>query len=233
MPIKSVHPLILSTITFTSGRRNNRFAPFVHSKPMLSLDNAFTEEEVTKFVTRAMTLATAAVTSNANGVVDSIADKNDDAVAISTIADVVPSSSSTTTVMPSATGTNTNDVPDSTARIESSPLTGDLLSPPLLPPLTFIVEPKIDGLSLAVRYVNGELVAAGTRGDGRTGEGKLKTISCYHTYTFFDTHPPDPSSQPPTNPLDTLLNTRQYALKHSSTHILTLSNNTLSHNTLS
>jgi DNA ligase (NAD+) len=34
----------------------------------------------------------------------------------------------------------------------------------------FIVEPKIDGLSLAVRYRGGVLLSAGTRGDGTEGE---------------------------------------------------------------
>ncbi|MDO5622381.1 MAG: NAD-dependent DNA ligase LigA [Paracoccus sp. (in: a-proteobacteria)] len=56
------------------------------------------------------------------------------------------------------------EITDFTRRIR------DFLNLPASTPLAFTAEPKIDGLSLSLRYENGALVEAATRGDGREGE---------------------------------------------------------------
>ncbi len=76
------------------------------------------------------------------------------------------------------------DVADFTARVRR------FLSLDTAAPLAFTAEPKIDGLSISIRYENGKLVHAATRGDGAEGEnvtGNVKTIrEVPHTLTGKD-----------------------------------------------
>jgi len=44
------------------------------------------------------------------------------------------------------------------------------------PPVAYVAEPKFDGLAMNLRYVDGVLVQAATRGDGETGEDVTQNI---------------------------------------------------------
>src|SRR5436305_4216255 len=100
----------LDSLTLKVGvAPTGRFPKVRHAVPMLSLDNAFSEEDVTKFVERIRRFLK---------------------------------------------------------------LSAD-------EPLAFTAEPKIDGLSMSLRYEKGELVTAATRGDGTVGEdvtANIKTL---------------------------------------------------------
>lgn len=47
--------------------------------------------------------------------------------------------------------------------------------------LEFTVEPKVDGLSVALEYINGEFVRGATRGDGRIGEDVTENLRTIRT----------------------------------------------------
>ena len=105
------------------GKRNEKFNPFYHSRSMLSLDNAFNEDDITKFHNR---------------IISGIQEKT--------------SSSSTSSSSSSLDSIDHHQ-------------------------FNYVVEPKIDGVSLSLHYVNGQLVRAGTRGDGTIGEDVTKNVN--------------------------------------------------------
>jgi DNA ligase (NAD+) len=88
------------------AKPSGKFETVKHAVPMLSLENAFTDEEVVKFIERVRQLLKL----------------------------------------------------DADAK------------------LGVVAEPKIDGLSLSLRYVNGELVTGATRGDGEEGENVTANV---------------------------------------------------------
>jgi DNA ligase (NAD+) len=110
--LEAAHPELLTPDSPTQrvgSAPSVRFAKIKHSVPMLSLGNAFSEEDVTDFVDRIR----------------------------------------------------------------------KFLRLPAEEPLVFTAEPKIDGLSMSLRYERGKLVKAATRGDGYEGEdvtANLRTL---------------------------------------------------------
>lgn len=51
-------------------------------------------------------------------------------------------------------------------------------------PLEMVAEPKIDGLSLSLRYEKGRLVTAATRGDGTVGENVTANVRTFREFPF-------------------------------------------------
>ncbi len=59
-------------------------------------------------------------------------------------------------------------------------------------PITYICEPKLDGVAVSLIYEKGQLIRAATRGDGQTGEDvtqNIRTIACIPLVLRGEQHP--------------------------------------------
>jgi DNA ligase (NAD+) len=81
------------------------------------------------------------------------------------------------------------------ARAFDARIRRELASPPDAPPIEYCCELKFDGLAMSLRYVQGELVTAATRGDGQTGEDVTQNVRTIHQIPLrlLATHTPIPA----------------------------------------
>ena len=113
---------IIPDFDTVSGTPNSYFQSYIHTVPMLSLDNGHNYDDIYKFIQRHIKAIEA---NNSNH--------------------------------------NTNNINHNTTMYSISDL-------------SYVLEPKIDGLSLSIQYKNGHLFRAGTRGDGMTGEDVTNNV---------------------------------------------------------
>lgn len=117
---------IVKKLTSVGSAPSQAFPEFVHTFPMLSLDNAFSESDLQKFAQRIHKSLNASVPPYLSDFPTSLASQ-------------------------ASVGENEN--------------------------IFYVVEPKIDGLSMAIHYVDGHFIKAGTRGNGKIGEDVTANIA--------------------------------------------------------
>lgn len=115
---------------------SKKFNRIKHSTPMLSLDNAFNEDDIADFWKR--------VVESAYNL-----DKKDNQK-------------------------NDIDNPNQIPNLSQTPEAKDICA--VSKKVAFVLEPKFDGLSISIKYENGILINAATRGDGHVGEDVTQNV---------------------------------------------------------
>ena len=148
------------------------FSEVVHAVPMMSLDNAMDAGELVAWHGRVLRGIAAAHAADLDSETDepSLFDEPE-----------ATSSAEASSAVGEAVGAGSTDSPsDTPIAADPSDEAEDADDEAPLPHPRFVCELKFDGLAISLRYENGRLANAATRGNGRTGEdvtANVRTIA--------------------------------------------------------
>lgn len=172
----------IETAAATAGGATRIRLPYVqHLRPLGSLDNVFAEEKAWEFVERVCRAADVATLGEGGVGVGELPQPNDRTVHGDVIdpadAIVAPTTSPAVKLNEAAQHArngNRHASNSTSAAVDDedsvTTVTNGARKAPSAPQMSFVAEPKIDGLTCALLYENGRLVRAATRGDGIRGE---------------------------------------------------------------
>lgn len=156
--LEQAHPHLITADSPTQvvgGSAATLFAPVTHAVPMMSLDNAFDLDELVAWGERLERRLAKQAAEAASDTIASDAGEGTD------------------------TAEGFDEADGATEAGSGTDGAGDVAPPetPHPPEQSYVCELKIDGVAISIRYEDGRLVQAATRGDGRTGEDVTANIA--------------------------------------------------------